>query len=253
MPCRYHLARRPRRAPAHPSRSCDDTSCRGERGSLKRDLPPSSADMPAAAVLEHPYVTSHPSGGSPSPDRVEVANGSGGPPSSRITCRQESVVSGWAGSRVPGSAASSSGRRWRGSRGPWRIGRPGPAGPRRDGVRGWLGASPPAAAVAASSSPTGWNGCSISRTDLPSHMSAAWTRCLSVSENDHSPSTETSTVPSGIAATRSSVAAHVLERPRRRADRPIPGPLLGAAGKRRFSSASTKGTTSTPLTSGSCR
>jgi hypothetical protein len=43
----------------------------------------------------------------------------------------------------------------------------------------------------------------------PSHASVARTRCRSVCANHHSPPTDTSTVPAGIAATRSSVAAHV--------------------------------------------
>ena len=50
---------------------------------------------------------------------------------------------------------------------------------------------------------------SISRIARPSHMSVARIRCRSVCANDHSPPTDTSTVPTGIAATRSRVAAQV--------------------------------------------
>jgi len=96
----------------------------------------------------------------------------------------------------------------------------------------------------------GWNGCSISRIARPSHTSVAMTRCRNVCANDHSPPTDTSTVPAGIAATRSSVAAHVRSSVAQAARRPSGSParLSARPGKRRLSSASTSGTTSTPLT-----
>ena len=57
--------------------------------------------------------------------------------------------------------------------------------------------------------PSGWNGCSTSRIARRSQMSVARTRCRSVCAKDHSPPTDTSTVPAGIVATRSSVTAQV--------------------------------------------
>ena len=56
----------------------------------------------------------------------------------------------------------------------------------------------------------GWNGWPISKIAPRSHACVASTRCRGVCANDDSPSTETSTVPAGIAATRSSVAVHAL-------------------------------------------
>ena len=96
----------------------------------------------------------------------------------------------------------------------------------------------------------GWKGCSISRIARPSHVSVAMTRCRSVCANDHSPPTDTSTVPAGIAATRSSVAAQVRSSVAQAARRPSGSPARRSArpGKRRLSSASTSGITSTPLT-----
>ena len=98
--------------------------------------------------------------------------------------------------------------------------------------------------------PMGWNGCSMPRIARPSHVSVAMTRCRSVCANDHSPSTETSTVPAGIAATRSRVAAHVRSSAAQAARRPSGSAARRPArpGKRRLSSASTSGITSTPLT-----
>ena len=76
------------------------------------------------------------------------------------------------------------------------------------------------------------------------------TRCRTVCANDHSPSTDTSTVPAGIAATRSSVAAQVRSSAAQAARRPSGSAARRSArpGKRRLSSASTNGMTSTPLT-----
>ena len=81
-------------------------------------------------------------------------------------------------------------------------------------------------------------------------MSVASTRCRSVCANDHSPSTEMSTVPAGIAAARSSVAAQVRSSAAQAARRPSGSSARRSArpGKRRLSSASTNGATSTPLT-----
>ena len=81
-------------------------------------------------------------------------------------------------------------------------------------------------------------------------MSVARTRCRSVCANDHSPPTDSSTAPAGIAATRSSVAAQVRSSPAKAERRPSGSParLSARPGKRRFSSLSTNGITSTPLT-----
>jgi hypothetical protein len=59
------------------------------------------------------------------------------------------------------------------------------------------GMSIPSSSVLASRRPMGWNGCLISRTARPSHMSVARTRCRSVCAKDHSPPAGTSTVPAG--------------------------------------------------------
>jgi hypothetical protein len=76
------------------------------------------------------------------------------------------------------------------------------------------------------------------------------TRCRNVCAKDHSPSTDTSTVPAGIAATRLSVPAHVCSSAAQAARRPSGSLACRSArpGKRRLSSASTSGITSTPLT-----
>ena len=57
--------------------------------------------------------------------------------------------------------------------------------------------------------PIGWYGASIPRAAPPSHLSVAITRCRSVCASDLSPSTDTSSVPAGIAAARRKEAAHV--------------------------------------------
>jgi hypothetical protein len=69
------------------------------------------------------------------------------------------------------------------------------------------------------------------------------TKCRSVCANDHSPPTETSTLPAGIAATRSSVAAQALWSLAQAARKPSGSAARRSArpGKRRLSSASTKG------------
>jgi hypothetical protein len=81
-------------------------------------------------------------------------------------------------------------------------------------------------------------------------VSVAMTRCRRVCANDHSPPTDFSTLPAGIAATRSSVAAQVfwsLAQASRKASGSV-ARLSARPGKRRLSSASTNGATSTPLT-----
>ena len=69
--------------------------------------------------------------------------------------------------------------------------------------------SKPSLSYSANGWPIGWNGCSTRWIAPFSHAFVARIRCRNVWANVHSPSTDTSTVPGGIAATRSSVAAHV--------------------------------------------
>ena len=86
---------------------------------------------------------------------------------------------------------------------------------------------------------------------LPNQVSVAITRWRSVSASDHSSPTDASTAPAGIVAARPSVAAQDCSKAAHAARRPSGSSASRSSrpGNRRFSSVSTSGTTSTPLTS----
>ena len=88
-----------------------------------------------------------------------------------------------------------------------------------DGASTEIDMSKPSLSYSANGWPIGWNGCST-RGSPRAAKRRGEERCRNVWANVHSPPTDTSTVPGGIAATRSSVVAHMLRaRPRLPADR----------------------------------
>ena len=87
--------------------------------------------------------------------------------------------------------------------------------------------------------PIGWKASDRPRIDAPSHTSVANTRCRSVCAKDHSPSTETSTVPSGRARPAPSSAPtwpRVRPNPNAATRRPAPGvrPARGSGDRARL-------------------
>ncbi len=108
--------------------------------------------------------------------------------------------------------------------------------------------SKPICSAPVNTSPISWNGWSTRRIAPRSQVSVARTRWRRVWASDHSSSTWASTSPGAVSATVVAHAAWTATHPSRR-----PSGVLACwssrPGNRRLSSASTSGTTSTPLTS----
>ena len=107
--------------------------------------------------------------------------------------------------------------------------------------------SKPISAAPVNGSPISWNGCSIRMTVPRSQVSVAMIRCRRVWASDHSSSTRPSTSSGGVLSTVSRHEACTATHPSR-----SPSGVVAFCSSRpgncRLSSASTSGTTSTPLT-----